>query len=60
MEDAALCISKDPKFIKGYFRLATAQIELNLLDDAEASIKVGESLDVGKDRYLPWLNIIRV
>lgn len=37
LDDAALCLSKDPKFIKGYYRLATAQTELGRFDDADAT-----------------------
>ncbi len=45
LEDALQCVSKDPKFIKGYLRLATAQMELELLDDAEMTLKAALSLD---------------
>ncbi len=33
-DDAAVCITKDPNFIKGYFRLATAISELGHFEEA--------------------------
>lgn len=45
LEDALQCVSKDQKFIKGYLRLATAQMELELLDDAEMTLKAALGLD---------------
>ena len=47
LEDAIMCLSKDDKFLRGYYRLATAQMQLNQFDDAEISIKAGEMLDPG-------------
>lgn len=43
--DAKECIKLDPTFIKGYYRLATAQIEANLLDAAVVTIKQGLNVD---------------
>ena len=37
VEDAKQCITKDPKFIKGYYRLSVAQMELGLFDDATST-----------------------
>ena len=54
LDDALVCIGKDPKYLKGYYRLATAQIELSQFDDAEASIKAGEAIDAGKFLYNVW------
>lgn len=34
LQDAKMCISLDENFIKGYFRLATAQTEQEMFDDA--------------------------
>jgi tetratricopeptide (TPR) repeat protein len=46
-EDALICISKDPKFIKGYYRLSSAQLEMQLFDDAETTLKAALSLEPG-------------
>lgn len=51
LEDALLCVSKDPKFIKGYYRLATAQMELQMFDDADATIKLGEAFESGMELF---------
>jgi chaperonin cofactor prefoldin len=45
LEDALLCVSKDPKFIKGYYRLSAAQTELGLFNDAEATLKAALVLE---------------
>jgi tetratricopeptide (TPR) repeat protein len=45
VSDAKECIKLNPSFIKGYYRLATAQIEQNELDSASASIKQGLNID---------------
>lgn len=45
IEDAKTCIKLEPSFIKGYYRLATAQIEQNELDAATATIKQGLNID---------------
>jgi tetratricopeptide (TPR) repeat protein len=34
IEDASICVAKDPSFIKGYYRLATAYTEIGNYDDA--------------------------
>jgi hypothetical protein len=39
MEDAESCVKKDSKFVKGYYRLATAYSELGRFDDAELGIR---------------------
>lgn len=46
-DDAVMSVSKDPKFIKGYFRLSAAQTELLLFDDAETTLKAALSLEPG-------------
>lgn len=46
-EDAVMSVSKDPKFIKGYLRLSTAQTELQLFDDAETTLKAALSIEPG-------------
>jgi len=45
IDDAKICIKLNPSFIKGYYRLATAQIEQNVLDAATATIKQGLNID---------------
>jgi tetratricopeptide (TPR) repeat protein len=44
-EDAKDCIRLDPSFIKGYYRLAAAQMELQDFDAALATIRQGLALD---------------
>ena len=43
--DAKECIRLNPSFIKGYYRLANAQIEKHDLDAASSSIKQGLNID---------------
>lgn len=43
-----MCLSKDPKFIKGYYRLASAQIELGQLDQADTTLLAALKVDSGK------------
>ena len=47
-EDALASISKDPKFIKGYYRLASAQTEMQKFDDAETTLRAALTLEPGK------------
>jgi hypothetical protein len=47
LEDALICVAKDSKFIKGYFRLSSAQIELQKYDDAEITINAALRIDPG-------------
>jgi tetratricopeptide (TPR) repeat protein len=59
LEDALSSVSKDPKFIKGYYRLSSAQTELQLFDDAEATLKAALALEPGNEvivRQLKALN----
>lgn len=39
--DAQKCVEMDKKFVKGYFRLATAQVELEKIDEATATVRAG-------------------
>lgn len=50
LEDALICVSKDSAFQKGYMRLATAQIELQMFDDAEAALEKAASLQSENDQ----------
>jgi tetratricopeptide (TPR) repeat protein len=45
LEDALVSVSKDSKYIKGYFRLSSAQTELQMFDDAETTLKLALSLE---------------
>lgn len=39
--DAAKCVEMERKFVKGYFRLATAQVEQDKIDEATATVRAG-------------------
>ncbi len=45
LEDALLSVSKDPKYIKGYYRLSSAQAELQLFDDAETTLRAALTME---------------
>eukprot|EP00934_Nitzschia_sp_Nitz4_P004799 Nitzschia sp. Nitz4//scaffold110_size71422//65582//66435//NITZ4_005886-RA/size71422-augustus-gene-0.17-mRNA-1//-1//CDS//3329533125//4789//frame0 len=45
VEDAKECVRLNPQFMKGYYRLATAQLELEEYDAATATIKQGLALE---------------
>lgn len=47
-EDALMCVSSDPKFIKGYYRLSTAQTELKMFDDSLSTLKAALTIEPGK------------
>eukprot|EP00968_Pinguiococcus_pyrenoidosus_P024907 scaffold5189_cov275-Pinguiococcus_pyrenoidosus.AAC.1 len=57
--DARECLRRKPDFIKGYFRLALAQQELGLLDDAEKSLKAGLAIDAGNADLTRQLRLLR-
>eukprot|EP00607_Mallomonas_marina_P007774 CAMPEP_0182417596 /NCGR_PEP_ID=MMETSP1167-20130531/2058_1 /TAXON_ID=2988 /ORGANISM="Mallomonas Sp, Strain CCMP3275" /LENGTH=253 /DNA_ID=CAMNT_0024591273 /DNA_START=65 /DNA_END=822 /DNA_ORIENTATION=+ len=59
MEDAKTCIEKDQNFIKGYFRLATAQTELKQYDDAIATLQDGLDKDKGNELFLKQIRLVR-
>ena len=59
VEDAKECIRLDPEFIKGYYRLATAQLESKDYDAAEATIKQGLNLDANNSQLLKILRSIK-
>ena len=50
--DAKKCIDLTPSFLKGYYRLATAQMELNQLDNALTTVKKGLSFDIDNSQLL--------
>jgi tetratricopeptide (TPR) repeat protein len=45
LDDALLSVSKDPKYIKGYYRLSSAQAELQLFDDAETTLRAALTME---------------
>lgn len=49
LSDAKTCIAKDRTFIRGYERLAKAQIALKLFDDARLTIRDGQNIDEEND-----------
>lgn len=51
-DDAKECIRLDPSFIKGYYRLAAAQMELKDFDAALATIRQGLALDKDNSQLL--------
>ena len=55
IKDAKECIRFNPQFIKGYYRLATAQLESKSYDSAEATIKQGLGLDANNTQLLKLL-----
>jgi len=55
IKDAKECIRLNPEFIKGYYRLATAQLESKDYDAAEATIKQGLGLDANHTQLLKLL-----
>ena len=60
IDDAKECIRLDPQFIKGYYRLATAQLESKDLQGAESTIKQGLSLDADNSQLLKVLRNIKL
>jgi hypothetical protein len=59
LEDALVSISKDPKYIKGYYRLSSAQTELQLFDDAETTLKAALTLDPGSEVIMRQLKALK-
>jgi stress-induced-phosphoprotein 1 len=59
VDDAKECIRLDPEFIKGYYRLATAQLESKDYDAGEATIKQGLNLDANNSQLLKTLRNIK-
>jgi chaperonin cofactor prefoldin len=58
-EDAKECIRLDPTFIKGYYRLSSAQIELKQYDAATATIRQGLTLEANNAQLLKQMRIIK-
>mmetsp|Transcript_22701 Transcript_22701/g.56103 ORF Transcript_22701/g.56103 Transcript_22701/m.56103 type:complete len:270 (-) Transcript_22701:125-934(-) len=59
VEDAKECIRLDPQFVKGYYRLATAQLELEEYDLAQATIKQGLAMDANNAPLLKLMGTIK-
>lgn len=59
IDDAKECIRLNPQFVKGYYRLATAQLELNEYDAAQTTIKQGLALDANNSQLLKVLRTIK-
>lgn len=59
VEDAKECIKLDPQFMKGYYRLATAQLEMEDFDLALATIKQGLALDANNSQLLKVMRNIK-
>lgn len=58
-DDAKECIRLDPSFIKGYYRLVTAQIELQDYDGAMATLRQGLAMDSNNPQLLKQMRVIR-
>jgi len=48
LEEAKLCLTKDPNSIKGFYRKTQAYIELNQLSEADETIIEGLKIDPSK------------
>eukprot|EP00980_Cylindrotheca_fusiformis_P009716 scaffold2143_cov125-Cylindrotheca_fusiformis.AAC.18 len=59
VEDAKECIRLNPQFVKGYYRLATAQLELEDYDKALAAIKQGLAIEANNAPLLKLLGAIK-
>lgn len=60
MNDAKECIKLSPEFIKGYYRLATAQLESKAYDAAEATIKQGLAIDANHAQLTKLLRNVKL
>jgi len=60
IKDAKECIRLNPEFIKGYYRLATSQLEAKDYDAAEATIKQGLGLDANHSQLVKLLRNTRL
>ena len=59
LDDAAVCVQKDNKFIKGYYRLATAQTEMKLYEDAETTLKAAIQLEPDNEQLVKQLKLVK-
>ena len=51
LQDAKSCVALDPTFSRGYYRMATAHLELNMLLEAVNDIKIAIELDPKQKNY---------
>eukprot|EP00977_Amphora_coffeiformis_P029135 scaffold38992_cov176-Amphora_coffeaeformis.AAC.2 len=58
-EDAKETIRLDPTFLKGYYRLATAQIELKEFDAAAATIRQGLGVEANNPQLLKQQRMVQ-
>lgn len=58
-EDAKETIRLDPTFVKGYYRLATAQIELKEFDAAAATIRQGLGVEANNPQLLKQQRMVQ-
>lgn len=58
-EDAKECIRLDPSFLKGYYRLATAKIELKDYESAMATIRQGLAIDPNNIQLTKQMRLVQ-
>lgn len=58
-EDAIQCVAKDPKFIKGYYRLSAAQTELKLYDDSLSTLKAALTIEPENEVLLRQMKTVQ-
>lgn len=59
LDDATICVQKDNKFIKGYYRLATAQTEMKLYEDAEITLKAAIQIEPDNEQLVKQLKLVK-
>jgi prefoldin subunit 1 len=59
VEDAKECVRLDPTFLKGYYRLALAQVELKDYTAALATIRQGLSMEATHPQLLKLLRTVQ-
>lgn len=57
--DANSCIEKDPKFVKGFYRLALALTEQGSYDDASSALLTASKIEPDNAQLLKQLRIVR-
>jgi len=59
VQDAQACVRIDPNFIKGYMRLAAAQLELKQYDAARATVRAGMAKQLDEPELTKLLREIK-
>lgn len=59
LNDANTCITLDPSFIKGYYRLSIVQTELGQFDDATTTIEAALEKEPDNDQLIKQLKVIK-